>query len=126
MAGHNVYDWKYDLGELNEIKVGFCSDKRVATTPQWMDKSGRREADLTFVKANKPSNDVTHSTAWKRDAKYGYGYSSGRYSGGYSGGGQYRRDGPQRHSLTTKKDFAKRKLASAGISTAEREFLETF
>ncbi|KAL4907665.1 hypothetical protein BDW74DRAFT_189118 [Aspergillus multicolor] len=73
-AGHSVYDWEYNLGELIEAKVylgytgkqnidnagvEFRFGKRVATTPEWMEKGGRREANLAFIKLNKPFRDVT-------------------------------------------------------------------
>ncbi|KAL4982631.1 hypothetical protein BDW68DRAFT_182373 [Aspergillus falconensis] len=72
-AGHSVYDWEYELGELTEAKVylgytgkqnidnpevEFRFGKRVATTPEWMEKGGRREADLAFIKLNKPFMEV--------------------------------------------------------------------
>ncbi|KAL4950612.1 hypothetical protein BDW69DRAFT_197119 [Aspergillus filifer] len=73
-AGHCVYDWNYDLGELTEVKVfigytgrqnvenpevEFRVGKSVATTPDWMEKGGRKEADLAFIKLNRPFDDVT-------------------------------------------------------------------
>ncbi|KAL4869591.1 hypothetical protein BDV12DRAFT_208399 [Aspergillus spectabilis] len=73
-AGHCVYDWQEQLGRLSEVKVyigytgkhnvdnaevEFRHGKRVATTPEWMEKGGRREADLAFIKLNKPFNEVT-------------------------------------------------------------------
>ncbi|RDW87140.1 trypsin-like serine peptidase [Aspergillus mulundensis] len=73
-AGHSVYDWEYNLGELIEAKVylgytgkqnidnaevEFRSGKRVATTPEWMEKGGRREANVAFIKLSKPFRDVT-------------------------------------------------------------------
>ncbi|KAL4792254.1 hypothetical protein BDV19DRAFT_392255 [Aspergillus venezuelensis] len=73
-AGHCAYDWNYDLGELTEVKVfigytgrqnvenpevEFRVGKSVATTPDWMEKGGRKEADLAFIKLNRPFDDVT-------------------------------------------------------------------
>ncbi|KAL6235095.1 hypothetical protein BDW75DRAFT_251112 [Aspergillus navahoensis] len=73
-AGHSVYNWEHELGELTEAKVylgytgkqnidnpevEFRFGKRVATTPGWMEKGGRREANLAFIKLNKPFREVT-------------------------------------------------------------------
>ncbi|KAL4770111.1 hypothetical protein BDW60DRAFT_224350 [Aspergillus nidulans var. acristatus] len=73
-AGQSVYNWEYELGELTEAKVylgytgkqnidnpevEFRFGKRVATTPEWMEKGGRREANLAFIKLNKPFREVT-------------------------------------------------------------------
>ncbi|KAL5333054.1 hypothetical protein BJX70DRAFT_392479 [Aspergillus crustosus] len=61
-AGHCAYDWEYQLGELTENidnpEVEFRHGKRVATTQEWMEKGGRREADIAFIKLNKPFDEV--------------------------------------------------------------------
>ncbi|KAL4882404.1 hypothetical protein BJY04DRAFT_187010 [Aspergillus karnatakaensis] len=73
-AGHCAYDWEYEMGELTEVKVyigytgkqtvdhpevEFRHGKRVATTQEWMEKGGRRESDVAFIKLNKPFDEVT-------------------------------------------------------------------
>jgi hypothetical protein len=44
---------------VDNAEVEFRYGKRVATTTEWMEKGGRREADLAFIKLNKPFNEVT-------------------------------------------------------------------
>ncbi|KAL4974138.1 hypothetical protein BDW66DRAFT_153180 [Aspergillus desertorum] len=73
-AGHSVYDWEYELGELTEAKVylGYTGKQNIDNPevevplrqaichdPEWMEKGNRREANLAFIKLNKPFREVS-------------------------------------------------------------------
>jgi V8-like Glu-specific endopeptidase len=72
-AGHCAFDWSYNLGRLNKVKVyagytgkhsvgnpevEFHAGKRVATAPDWVEKPGR-QADIAFIKLDGPFDDIT-------------------------------------------------------------------
>ncbi|KAJ6100381.1 Serine protease [Penicillium canescens] len=72
-AGHCAFDWSYNLGRLNKVKVyagytgknslgdpevEFHAGKRVATAPEWVEKPGR-QADVAFIKLDGHFDEIT-------------------------------------------------------------------